>query len=184
MTYGLDMIKQHGWFKDHEVTRYTDDLIVWMKPGTSIYSVKYRIDQNSLIVVGDIGEAVYQWSSTLTWAFLNGTDFSYFHSKCRASPKGFPWYDWSEERAKEQLEELFSDASDELDKNNLGECLSSCGTEADWQMFTMEKGYEMLGADWWELNIGKVPALQCVGHWYGLKLATDIVLGKAKCSGS
>ena len=179
MIHGLDMIKEHGWFKDHKVTSHSIDRIVWQRPGSSVYRADYILHGPFLSVVGDMGEAVYQWSENLTWAFLNGLDFSYFHSKCRASPKGFPWYEWDERQAKKQLEELFADAgSDELSADNLAECLSACSSESDWQLFTMEKGCEMLGDAWWELDIGKVPALQCVGHWYGLKLATDFVLGK------
>jgi len=177
MIHGLEMIKEHKWFKDHQVTSHSIDRIVWQKPGSSVYRADYILHGPFLAVVGDMGEAVYQWSENLTWAFLNGLNFGYFHSKCRASPKGFPWYDWDEQVARKQVDELF-DGSDYLDKSNRDECLSACSSESDWQMFTMEKGYEMLGSDWWELNIGKVPALQCVGHWYGLKLATNFTLGK------
>jgi len=177
MIYGLDMIKEHGWFKNHKVTSHSPEFIVWTNPGTSVYRVDYALHGVFLVVLGDMGEAVYQWSQAISWEFLNGLDFSYFHSKCRASPTGFPWNDWCSRRAKEYLEDLFKE-DDSLDECDLQKSLAHIDFRADWDEFMREEGCAVFGADWCELSVGVVPALQCVGHWYGLQLATDFVLGK------
>jgi len=173
----LKFIHKCAWFAKHEVSFSSDSRIVWRQPGTSIYYVVYVIEGCFLIVLGDLGEAVYRWSEKIDWKFLNGLDFSYFHGKCRASPGGVPWEEWSSEDCNKRLRDMFNE-NESLDKGHLEECLRWTHSESSWNTFMQESGCEIFGSDWWEVQFGKVPALGCVWHWHGLKLATDIVLGR------
>ena len=45
-------------------------------------------------MVGDIGEATYEWSNDISLEFLAGLGFGYFHGKCVASEVGRRFVDW------------------------------------------------------------------------------------------
>lgn len=97
------------YFLNHQVTRLgviparsamvsqdqqppiTTEVIEWRKPGTWTYGMRFIIHRQWLCVVGDVGEATYQWSEDISLAFLAGLDFHYFRSKCQASPGGRKW---------------------------------------------------------------------------------------------
>lgn len=85
-------------FKDHKASSDHDTiigtLINWQKPGTWNYGCRFIIHRRWLIVVGDIGEATFEWSEDLTLEFLAGIDFGYFLSKCRASEHGRKFEQW------------------------------------------------------------------------------------------
>ena len=72
-------------------------LINWQKSGTWVYGMRFIITGQWLCVMGDAGEATYQWSETITPGFLSGLDFGYFRSKCQASPTGRRWDDFDHE---------------------------------------------------------------------------------------
>src|SRR5262249_18364121 len=110
------------WFKNHtaKLHKFTSDAhpgtlqkLIWHQPGTWVNCIQYVIDTSWLFVYGDLGEAVYEWSGSLSFDWLAGLDLDYFGSKCQASseePKGKTWDSdrvqaWIEEKLKEWAEE-------------------------------------------------------------------------------
>lgn len=86
----LDRIRNE-WFKDHHYEFRGLNSVRWGGKSSN-YSVHYVIYGSVLFVCGDLGEAVYCWSSNITWEFLAGLDLVYFHSKCQASESGRQFY--------------------------------------------------------------------------------------------
>lgn len=106
-----ELIKTHedrsilNWFKDHvaEYECFTDkggnkiETILFHRPKDSAYWVRYYAHLGFLHVVGDIGEAIHQWSYSkkqqidLKW--ISETNFSYYMGKLRAGekPNGKTW---------------------------------------------------------------------------------------------
>jgi hypothetical protein len=198
------------WFKDHQARYYpytcksikndVIEKITWKKPGTSAYYVSYVYQNGTLFVSGDLGEAIYCWAPDMSFEQIASCNISYFHGKCRASEVGFPFNEWSEEKAKKYLEDCFS--LDSLDFNNginfntevitdykeefrkkrikqkMKEIIDYYGTETpwadkgSWEYFLGEQGYEIFGSDYFEFgNIGEQPHLRCRAHLIGLKMA-------------
>jgi len=66
----------------------------------------YILRQSTLMVYGDLGEAIYRWygpDATLRW--VSGCDLQYFHSKCMASEDGRQVrnYEWNEDLARKEV---------------------------------------------------------------------------------
>jgi hypothetical protein len=78
-------------FKDHrarllvlpdpEISANSITKINWKEPGTVINWITYLIYFNRLIVIGDMGEAVFVWAEMVDLKFLRKLDYSYFTSK-------------------------------------------------------------------------------------------------------
>lgn len=86
-----------GWFKGHKAEWLTDAsdprtaeavVIKWSRPDTSSYAVKFVVAGNSVVALGDLGEAVYCFGTRLRWEFLRRCDWHYFVNKCCASETG------------------------------------------------------------------------------------------------
>jgi hypothetical protein len=91
-------ICREEWFKDHKAViiagtsgdpATTSNMVIeWRKPTSWNYAIRFIIHSQWLCVVGDCGEATYQWSENITLKFLGSLNFDYFHGKCRASEVG------------------------------------------------------------------------------------------------
>ncbi len=81
-------------------------VIDWHKTNTSIYGIRYIIDRNYLLVTGDVGEAIYQWSQVIDLPFLASCDMSYFVSKCQSSEYGRGGQSWDRDLAENRLNEM------------------------------------------------------------------------------
>src|SRR5437879_2398129 len=68
-------------------------------------SMKLIIDNGTLIVIGDYGDAVYQWNERLTWKWLANMDINYFKGKCQASENGRNYVEWDSDRAEKFIKE-------------------------------------------------------------------------------
>ena len=67
------------WFPEHAPifeTQGNMQVLIWAKPGTGIYKITYIIKANRLMVFGDVGDAIYEWSNLLTWEWLAGLDLA------------------------------------------------------------------------------------------------------------
>lgn len=120
-------------FKDHKAVLGSSEQLGiqklnWRKPGTGIYGISYLIHGPYLIVTGDCGEAVYQWSQNITFDFVAGCDIGYFHSKCEASDKGRHNVHWDAQLAterfldalKDRIKDLIEDEQDFADPKTHG----------------------------------------------------------------
>lgn len=73
--------------------------IVWAKPGTGIMSCTYILNHRWLCAMGDIGEAIYEWSQSVSPSFLASCDWHYMFEKCQASPAGRKFQKWDNQFA-------------------------------------------------------------------------------------
>lgn len=71
----------------------------WKAPKTFINSLFFQIRGNTLLAFGDLYDAVYSWSSPISWNWLAGLGIGYFSEKCRASPHGAGGLRWNAEKA-------------------------------------------------------------------------------------
>lgn len=84
------------WFSSHVASIPADRIfsniepyvINWRSPDTGNYAMQFIIHRNYLVVLGDVGEAVYGWGQPLTLEFLKNCDWHYFAGKCVASETG------------------------------------------------------------------------------------------------
>lgn len=86
------------WFAQHEASSPNGEaypslspyVIDWRRPGTGNYAMRFIIDRNSVIVTGDVGDAIYSFGSALSLELVEkySGDWHYFTGKCVASETG------------------------------------------------------------------------------------------------
>lgn len=188
-------ICREEWFKDHKATQFNGvstsatstvaipvPLIYWQKPGTWNYGCHFIIHRRWLCVVGDFGEATFEWSEDITLEFLAGLDFGYFLSKCRASATGKACEEWdnkvAERNIEEYIEELNLTPPDEQSDQIKGtmEILSNVGDysndyelqNASKEIYDSTGDAETAGSI---SNMGTVPSTHVIGMFVGLQMA-------------
>ena len=149
------------------------EVLTWKKPDSSSYMIKYIITGNTLCVYGDLGEAIYRWSSPITFEWLANLDLSYFKGKCQASEVGRDFREWDQYKALNTLKEF---AKDEYfkwqDFEDSGGESSLYGCD-DWREWLSQHGCEILGDDFWDwaYGIGFTINVRCMYHFIGLQMA-------------
>lgn len=188
------------WFKDHvaRLESYTTQVqlepdkpsvtyqiqrLLWSKPGTNIYRCHFIIHNNTLLVHGDIGEAVYCWGENISVGFLAGLNLDYFAGKCCASEKGRHYTDWDADVAKAELADHFKEYPEEKAKLEGtvrwgSELISS---RDEWHHWLQDNGYDVFGDAWyeWAPSIGDVIDWRCQGHLVGIQMAVQQLKAKA-----
>lgn len=171
-----EKICREEWFKDHvakelfgETEHGQTTIIEWKKPTSWNYGCRFIIHSQWLIVVGDMGEAVYQWGQNLDLKFLGQINFDYFMGKCRASPAGTRFRQWDHEKAEKRLDEI-KDKTPKAYKNLKDAC---CHPE-EFKMALHEAiYYHDLDSEYASdlCEAGYIPDCMCVGHLVGLQMA-------------
>lgn len=178
-----EKICREEWFANHVATYLSDStntaehpviIINWQKPGRWDYGCRFIIHANWLTVIGDLGEAVYQWGERLTPEFLAKLNFDYFMGKCVASEVGRPFtafdvsriYAFKEGMTPAEVAFVEEDISAGMCK---GDVESAITAAIDGERITMDFASSVL--DW-----GTIPHPRCVGHWVGLKMALKDLL--------
>lgn len=171
------------WFKDHraQCLAVTTDfrVIEWRNPQSWVYGVRFIMHRRWLVVVGDIGEAVYEWSEDISPEFLRGLDFDYFRSKCRASESGqdFNLFDAGEGKAALLTEVACSAKEDPKWADvlyKLSSKIGSCSCIDEWKE-AVRYYYDMGDLDAeaasraYDLSV--FPHPRQIGHFVGLQLA-------------
>lgn len=161
----------------HVVESISATELVFRESGTGCGFMRYNIiGERNLVVTGDLGDAVYEWSSRITFAWLGGLDSDYFIGKCVASEYGRRYEDWSREAAAERFAsrvESLDDASVVKVKAIMDECDGNAMMESagEWNAFA----YRDLQDVWADLeglwNIGMVTSIRALCHAEGLRLA-------------
>ena len=190
------------WFKDHRAV-FSDcgmfKTLEWGNPGTSNYWLRAIISKRTLIIYGDIGDAIYQWSQELDWQWLSGLGLGYFSGKCQASEEGRQYVDWDDEAAQSWLETCFKDEEEQRaadmeewdeDKRKAYaekhptmrqrfEDASGAGnlfSQMEWNMFLHDNGHEIFGDDLSSVaECGQVIAQRCQAHLIAIKMAVESV---------
>jgi hypothetical protein len=178
-----DLEYVRSWFVNHKATM-KDGWLIWSAPNTSVYRCDFHVYRNNLIVVGDIGDAVFTWSQVVTFDWIAGLEFDYFMGKCQASETGRKLYDWNGEYIMEILAEHLTN-EETGDKSKLNEALGlgardAANYEQEWHQWVSANS-DILGDDYGEWIMGgQVHALRGRGMFEGLKLAVA-QLEAAKC---
>lgn len=159
----------------HVATLRPDGWLIWAKPNTGIYRVDYHCHGRYLIVVGDIGDAVFAWSQNVDWDFLASCSLDYFLSKCQASPSGRDFYQWSGDHMRAILADHLTDDEDggtaKLTAAIEDGAHYHIDDEQEWYAWVKDNT-EHLGSDYgeWIMN-GRIASVHAVGIFEGLKLA-------------
>lgn len=179
------------WFSDHkaDLQEHGDlKVLVWKKPGTSMYYCRYVFDGSRMYISGDIGEAVF-WFTEKADVFNQCTyGLGYFEGKLVAYGENRRDFDdkkaekalreWAKELKEndvkydhDQMRELFSDARD------------NCSTIKDWH-YALNNHSDWIGeidCDYWEwmYNIGDEIPMRIKGYLVGLKMAAEQLKSKS-----
>lgn len=170
-----------NWFPKHAIDLHVVDtdsktgveILRWKAPGTFLYFVEYIARQNTLMVRGDIGEAVYCWPGKISLEWVANHDLSYFHSKCQASEYGrmTQCYEWNDEKAERRIFEYFKDRKSCGKYHEFLEIIDhDFSQEALCHRSDVSK---IMGDDWWEWlgGCGNEIPWRIAGHLVGLKMA-------------
>lgn len=179
------------WFKNHKAEQhlfYDGDRvitqIVWKAPDTVVNSIYYFIWGATLMVCGDLGEAIYRWSGGINLKFLAGCNQDYFREKC-CGLSGQPEevYSWDEDACRAEVESILVEPNGWWD----GELLV-----AKRKVFEEENGKSFMASQdewagwlrchedefikgWWDgpASWGRVTNIRVLGHLVGLKMAWE-----------
>jgi hypothetical protein len=183
------------WFKDHVATLHDSGStstpanmanpvqLLWQKPCTVCYSLRYLWLNGTLFVDGDLGEAVYRWSDQIHLGFLAQCDLDYFHGKLCASEKGRHYWGFDEAVARQRLRNLLDVTGEGTPHRHLlqdavadtwhdpKEDLTRRALELYDKTGDAELASEVAEA-------GQVHDHRLVAHWLGLRLAHAQLTGK------
>lgn len=198
-------ICQAEWFKDHVAT-WIDKLptgligcgatvISWQNPKSWNYGCRFIIHRQWLIVVGDIGEAVYQWGGNITLEFLAQIDFGYFLGKCQASEKGRDFSMWDSGVAEQKRSARIAEIKTPSQPLEEGEEEYPESPEAD-ELEALEElegqpedEFKAKAQEYYDAtgdaegagdlsSMGKVPNCRAIGHFVGLQMAIKQLLNR------
>lgn len=173
------------WFKNHKASLLLDrpevQIISWQNPASWNYGCRFIIHRRWLCVVGDIGEATFEWSQDLTLEFLASLDFGYFMGKCEASREGSTFESFNSNIAElyrndriKELEATPADDKSETDDKEL-ELLKENSQLAkdEWDQIARDYYDETSDAEGASqiADMGKVPSCHAIGMFTGLKMA-------------
>lgn len=95
MTNKIEEIKSE-WFHGHkaELAEYEDhQILTWANPDRSDYSCQYILKGNKLFISGDIGEAVFVFTSHISLEYFRHINVPYFTDKLTTSSRRTYDYD-------------------------------------------------------------------------------------------
>lgn len=171
-------------FKDHVATVvcHTDNLlfIEWRKPGQWNYAMRFLIHAGWVCVMGDVGEATYQWSDNTSLEFLARIDFGYFKSKCRASPSGREFKTFDSGVAAHRIAEYFRHHDGDAHHGFIAELQAEASDPCKDELERIAHvAYDQTGDC--ELasqiaSFGTVPDFMCIGHYVGIQMAATQLL--------
>jgi hypothetical protein len=173
------------WFPNHKATIETCPngvtTIEWKKPGTGIFGVRYVLWGGTLYVSGDIGEAVYCWSSEISIQFLASCNLDYFLGKCQASETGRSFVEWDDDVARYKLDDMLKDEAEcegvSVESTELFKILEGVSDKEGCESAARE-AYDGDGDSERASMIhdaGEVPNMRAIAHWKGLRMIQETV---------
>lgn len=153
--------------------------LVWRRPGSSSYYMRYTLIGGTLYVSGDCGDGVYNWYSYVTWKDLAGMELDYFTSKRAAGSKGRgAGYDWHAKVARNYLTQYIDEQEQwGYDASTIAqyrEAASELDLSArDFLMDDIDDVIRVFGHDSleWITTIGDVWDYESVALWLGVRMA-------------
>lgn len=172
-------------FPKHKIETHLKDLVlgteylVWAEPGTPTGRLEYLLDGMTLLVTGDYGAAVYQWSGERGTRFeladIAKFELDYLCEKCTASPVGLPFRQWFPDLAEKWLAEWFSTGRSQAQRNvrfRQLHGLEALEQQEVWERWLRDYGGDIFGEDAHELgDIGSRIHEWCRVHHRGLRTA-------------
>lgn len=172
------------WFKKHVAHRHDYleqsniglpiSVIDWREPGTSIFAIRYIISGRSLMVTGDAGDAVFEWSEGITFEFLNNCNLGYFAGKCQASEVGRRYVQWDSDACRDNgfftlssYSKEVRDAFSEADMFSEQEMVNWLWNDAPDEIRSESELCSLL------IENGQVMSVHCIGMWVGIKMAME-----------
>lgn len=177
------------WFKNHKAEVITDEtnqrgntmVVDFSNPESWNYGCRLIIHRRWLIVVGDIGEAVYEWGQDVGFPFLAKIDFGYFYEKCQSSETGRRYTQWDSREAYDAIHKLLAELDEQ---NHPGEKddwrshlreLTKNSAEDEFQL-AVHRAYSE-GADPMDISgiieSGKQPNCRAIGHYVALQMVIE-----------
>lgn len=180
-------------FKDHQVM-----VRGFNSPGGTVNELLFRSPESSngwmhlqivrgycLVVLGDLGDAVYEWHGNppLTFSWLADLDLHYFRSKCVASEDGRGFEEWDEQSLAGRWER-YIEGFEEGDRSALLEWWDDLDDDEKFSRNMFNQAVSRIcgrrGLDGDGLyDLGMVPSVRCVMHWRALQLIPERGLPKA-----
>jgi len=180
------------FFPNHNISTLskseTFQRVVYRKPDTSFECMEFLIHGNSLIVLGDYGEAVYSFSERINFEFLSTCYLDYFHKKCKAYPESCNhqrFMTWNEKKAQDTLKSLDIDSNfNKLSEKVLKECFEEAYEYEAWKVFLDGNFGEYFGYYFEEPEeiyaIGLEIHPWCQNHWKALQDIGKILMEEDK----
>lgn len=144
--------------------------LIWANPENRNYRIDYLMFGGTLLVSGDVGEAVYCWSDEINLKFLASCDYAYFASKVRGLDGHFNPRQWDSKAC--------AIATAEFLEENGGPAEDTEG----WKDYihTADEWIRFVGDHQGTFDdpstvsqYGFVPNCRCVGQWMGLRMAYE-----------
>lgn len=180
MTYVCPTEEHKERFKDHEMSIMENGWVKFAKPGTNIDMLCFNTFYGYLTVIGDLGDAVYQWGERITLDWVAGCSLDYVLGKCQASEVGRDFHDWDASLCHEDLEKWAVQEFDEQDLERPEEELKEAGYAIDdgiigWQAYLYRYGHELFGSEFYEFapKFGVRPHIRGVLHLAALKVMKE-----------
>jgi hypothetical protein len=175
MTYVDPTKKYQKRFKDHVPTRLANGWWKFAKPGTSIDMLCFHFFGGYMMVVGDLGDAVYHWNQQATPEWVAGCNLDYFLGKCQASETGRDFKKWDIQDCLDDLEKWAIQDFNKEDKPrpDLSDARFAIEDgEIAWQAYLYDHGYETFGDEFYEFapKFGVRPHIRGVLHLAALKV--------------
>jgi hypothetical protein len=195
-------------FKNHEleVLQWSDELLHvkffkrypnGRKEIRSEGYMKFILTGGTLVVLGDYGSAIYQWSGKLDISFFESISLPYFKSKCVASEVGIDFVMWDEDECKKNItnfllkqagskyEDKVEDwidlsESEKLDivdnylskfNTSLSLILCNCSTKREFVSY-LDDNCGLFNSDYCGEH-GEVTHVRCVLHWKAIQLVAN-----------
>lgn len=164
-------------FAEHVRTDLPNEWVKFAKPGTNINMLCFNTFHGYLVIIGDLGDAVYQWNQAITLEWVAGCNLDYFVGKCQASQVGRNFVQWDTNKVMERLkewkhhyEEYFGCPFPE-DKEEMYYRAESAAAEGEfkWQCFLNDEGYELFDYMEEEYSWGEITHCRAKLHLEALK---------------
>ena len=182
------------WFGNHVIKSVKGEEgfqeIIFGKPGTTMYQLKYVLSGNMLYVSGDLGIAAYELTGPATIEELSRYDLYYFNSKLVATKSN--QYNFESKLATEEIRNYFFDYLDiknvsELDRENrklynmLIRGARDCSNTNHFNS-TIYGIYQQTDVNWFNEEMastfsyfGRQLSHRVISHWMGLQMIGEFL---------
>ncbi|MFJ2042215.1 hypothetical protein ACIOBL_01355 [Paenibacillus taichungensis] len=174
------------WFHNHQAT-YTDHgaikELIWRRPETVAYYVRFVFDGRNMYVTGDLGEALFCFTETADVHTFNEYGIDYFTEKLKAYHEDTHYFDndIAVERLRRWVKELKSDGDtyDHDEMRELFEAARSIDTMREWADVINDSSWlHDIEPDYWEwmYSVGKQMQPRLKSYLVALKMASEQLL--------